>query len=111
MKTSQAEYGRVNIFLDNREDIFYGFSKDTSCWMSHQDLIGDLPLNFKVIARSENNKVAAMVNREKKIYGIQFHPEVNHTPLGKKLLENFLLGYVSASLVGIYNLLLGRDYL
>ena len=79
--------------------------------MSHQDLIGDLPLNFKVIARSENNKVAAMVNREKKIYGIQFHPEVNHTPLGKKLLENFLLGYVSASLVGIYNLLLGRDYL
>jgi len=90
IKTSQAEYGRVNIILDNREDIFYGFPKDTGGSMSHQDLIGDIPLNFKVIARSENTKVAAMVNREMKIYGIQFHPEVTHTPLGKKLLENFL---------------------
>lgn len=90
IKTSQAEYGRVNIILDNQEDIFYGFPKETACWMSHQDLIEDLPLNFKAIAHSENTKVAAMVNREKKIYGIQFHPEVTHTPLGKKIFENFL---------------------
>lgn len=90
VKTSQAEYGRVNIILDNQEDIFYGFPKETDCWMSHQDLVEALPLNFKAIARSENTKVAAMVNREKKIYGIQFHPEVTHTPLGKKIFENFL---------------------
>lgn len=90
VKTYQAEYGRVNIILDNQEDIFYGFPKETSCWMSHQDLVEDLPLNFKAIAHSENTKVAAMVNREKKIYGIQFHPEVTHTPLGKKIFENFL---------------------
>jgi len=90
IKTSQAEYGRVKVFLDNREDIFYGFPKETACWMSHQDLIKDLPLNFKAIAYSENTKVAAMVNREKKIYGIQFHPEVTHTLLGKKIFENFL---------------------
>ena len=89
-KTSRAEYGRIDIIIDNREDIFYGFPKETACWMSHQDLIEDLPLNFKAIAHSENTKVAAMENREKKIYGIQFHPEVTHTPLGKKLLENFL---------------------
>ena len=90
MKTSRAEYGRIDIIIDNREDIFYRFPKETDCWMSHQDLIGDLPLNFKVIAHSENTKVAAIANREKKIYGVQFHPEVSHTPLGKKLLENFL---------------------
>lgn len=90
VKTSQAEYGRVNIVLDNKEDIFYGFPKVTSCWMSHQDLVEDLPLNFKVIAHSENTKVAAMANRDKKIYGVQFHPEVSHTPLGKKLFKNFL---------------------
>lgn len=90
VKTSQAEYGRVNVVLDNQEDIFYGFPKETTCWMSHQDLIEDLPLNFKAIAHSENTKVTAMVNREKKIYGIQFHPEVTHTPLGKKIFENFL---------------------
>ncbi len=90
VKTSQAEYGRVNIILDNREEIFYGFPKETSCWMSHQDLVENLPLDFKAIANSENTKVAAMVNRDKKIYGIQFHPEVTHTPSGKKIFENFL---------------------
>ena len=89
VKTSQAEYGRVNIILDNQEDIFYGFPKETVCWMSHQDLIEGLPLNFKAIAHSENTKVATMVNREKKIYGIQFHPEV--------------IRYASASLVGIWS--------
>jgi len=90
IKTSQAEYGRVNIILDNQEDIFYGFPVNTSCWMSHQDLIENLPPNFKVIAQSENTEVAAMANKEKRFYGVQFHPEVSHTPLGKKLLENFL---------------------
>jgi GMP synthase (glutamine-hydrolysing) len=90
IKTSQAEYGRVKVILDNRGDIFYGFPKEADCWMSHQDLIENLPLNFNAIAHSENTKVAAMVNREKKIYGIQFHPEVTHTPLGKKIFKNFL---------------------
>ena len=90
IKTSQAEYGRVNVILDKREDIFYGFPDSATCWMSHQDLVENIPPNFEVIARSENTKVAAMVNKEKKIYGVQFHPEVSHTPLGKKLLENFL---------------------
>jgi len=90
VKTSQAEYGRVNVVLDNREDIFYGIPANTTCWMSHQDLIENIPSNFEVIAQSENTKVAAMVNREKKIYGIQFHPEVTHTPLGKEIFKNFL---------------------
>jgi GMP synthase (glutamine-hydrolysing) len=90
IKTSQAEYGRVKVVLDNREDIFYGLPKETACWMSHQDLVEDLPLNYKAIACSENTKITAMVNKEKKIYGIQFHPEVTHTPLGKKIFENFL---------------------
>ncbi len=90
IRTSQAEYGRVNVILDNRKDIFYGFPDSATCWMSHQDLVKNIPPNFEVIARSENTKVAAMANKEKKIYGVQFHPEVSHTPLGKKLLENFL---------------------
>ena len=90
IKTSQAEYGRINIVLDSREDIFYGIPVNTTCWMSHQDLIENIPPNFEVIAQSENTKVAAMLNREKKIYGIQFHPEVTHTPLGKEIFKNFL---------------------
>lgn len=89
-KTSQAEYGRINIILDNQEDIFYGLSTNTTCWMSHQDLVENIPPNFEVIAQSENTKAAAMVNKSKKIYGVQFHPEVTHTPLGKKIFKNFL---------------------
>jgi GMP synthase (glutamine-hydrolysing) len=90
IKTSQAEYGRVNVILNKQEDIFYEFPDSATCWMSHQDLVENIPPNFEVIARSENTKVVAMANKEKKIYGVQFHPEVSHTPLGKKLLENFL---------------------
>jgi len=89
-KTSQAEYGKIDIIIDNQEDIFYGFPEKTVCWMSHQDLVEDLPINFKIIAHSKNTKAAAISNKKKKIYGVQFHPEVTHTPLGKKLLENFL---------------------
>ncbi len=88
--TSQAEYGRISIALDNNEDIFYGFPASTTCWMSHQDLIEDLPMGFKTIAHSNNTKVAAIENKKKMIYGVQFHPEVTHTPLGKKIFENFL---------------------
>jgi GMP synthase (glutamine-hydrolysing) len=90
IKTSQTEYGRVNVILDKRDDIFYGFSDSATCWMNRQDLVENIPPNFEVIARSENTKVAAMANKEKKIYRVQFHPEVSHTSLGKKLLENFL---------------------
>jgi len=89
-KTFQAEYGRIDIILDNNEEIFYGFPTSTTCWMSHQDLIKNLPSNFKIVAQSENTKVAAIVNKDRKIYGLQFHPEVTHTRLGEKIFENFL---------------------
>jgi GMP synthase (glutamine-hydrolysing) len=89
-KTYQAEYGRISITIDKQEGIFYNFSEDTTCWMSHQDLIKELPLGFKTIAHSKNTKIAAIENKKKMIYGVQFHPEVTHTPLGKKIFENFL---------------------
>ena len=54
IKTSQAEYGRVNIILDNQEDIFYGFPKETACWMSHQDLVEDIPDIFYDIYKTFN---------------------------------------------------------
>ena len=87
---SQAEYGRMEIQVDNGEDIFIDFPKKTICWMSHQDLIKEIPKGFKRIAYSRNTNAAALKNENKKIYGVQFHPEVTHTPLGKKLFHNFL---------------------
>jgi len=89
-KTYQAEYGRTSITIDKQEGIFYNFPEDTTCWMSHQDLIEELPLGFKIIAHSKNTKIAAIENKKKMIYGVQFHPEVTHTTLGKKIFENFL---------------------
>jgi len=90
INAQQAEYGRIEISVDNEEDIFYDFPNKTVCWMSHQDLIKDLPEGFKSIAFSKNTKEAAIKNKTKKIYGVQFHPEVTHTMLGKKLFHNFL---------------------
>jgi len=90
IKTLRAEYGRINIILNNKEEIFFGFPGTTICWMSHQDLIEGIPSNFRVIAQSENSKAAAIVNDKRNIYGLQFHPEVTHTLLGKKIFKNFL---------------------
>ncbi|MCX8053245.1 MAG: glutamine-hydrolyzing GMP synthase, partial [Armatimonadetes bacterium] len=62
------------------------------CWMSHGDLVEDSPPGFVVSARTRNTPVAAMEDRERRLYGVQFHPEVAHTPKGLDILRNFLYG-------------------
>ena len=66
--------------------------KNTSVWMSHQDIVYKIPPGFKKIASSNNSKFAIIANEKKKYYGIQFHPEVSHTTNGKILIQNFVLG-------------------
>ncbi|RLA88210.1 MAG: GMP synthase (glutamine-hydrolyzing), partial [Deltaproteobacteria bacterium] len=66
-------------------------------WMSHGDRILELPEGFVKIAHSENSPIAAMENKEKKIFGLQFHPEVAHTPSGSKIIKNFLFSICSLS--------------
>lgn len=61
-------------------------------WMSHGDQVVSLPAGFEVIAESSNAPIAAIANEQKRFYGLQFHPEVTHTPQGKNILENFVLG-------------------
>lgn len=84
-----SEYGKAEVSY-----IYSKLTKDMPtkavCWMSHTDRITELPAGFKMIAKSENCPYAAFGNEERKIYGVQFHPEVNHTQLGTKLLRNFL---------------------
>ena len=65
-------------------------TKHKSVWMSHQDAVVKLPKNFKVIASTKNSKLAIIENTTKKIYGIQFHPEVTHTEYGEKIFKNFI---------------------
>ena len=70
--------------------LFDGIVNNTVCWMSHTDYISSIPEDFEVTAYSESCPVAAYENAEKKLYSVQFHPEVNHTEFGKEMLKNFL---------------------
>jgi GMP synthase (glutamine-hydrolysing) len=84
------EYGKTKIKVDTNSPLFHEIPEDITCWMSHTYHISKLPTGFKVIASSESCANAAMANEELKIYGIQFHPEVNHTECGFKMIENFI---------------------
>lgn len=84
------EYGKTYVNLDNESDLFYGINKRESSWMSHTDFVSHAPKGFKIIANTAECPVAAVENVDRKIYGVQFHPEVEHTPFGKKMIYNFL---------------------
>ncbi|WP_028951110.1 glutamine-hydrolyzing GMP synthase [Sulfurihydrogenibium subterraneum] len=89
VKADKHEYGRAEIQVLNHEDLFYEIPEFTHVWMSHADKVVKLPEGFEILARSFNAPYAAVRNKEKKIWGVQFHPEVSHTLLGKEILKNF----------------------
>jgi GMP synthase (glutamine-hydrolysing) len=86
----KREYGFAELEIRSREGLFRGLDKKTSCWMSHGDSIKKLPAGFQITGSTENTRIAATVHRKKNLYGLQFHPEVEHTPKGKTMLRNFL---------------------
>ena len=84
------EYGRTRLFVDDRGDLFAGLESRLLCWMSHGDSVVQLPEGFAPLARTDGNPIAAMADRRRRLYGLQFHPEVTHTPWGVQVLRNFL---------------------
>ena len=88
--STKREYGFAELNINKSEGIFTGVKKKTQCWMSHGDSIGELPRGFAITASTDNTKVAAAQDADRKFYGLQFHPEVVHTKEGKKILANFL---------------------
>ncbi|MDL1970685.1 MAG: glutamine-hydrolyzing GMP synthase [Candidatus Desulfofervidaceae bacterium] len=88
----KCEYGPATIRILKETPLFKGFPPEVEVkvWMSHGDRVIKLPPNFFVLAASENSPVAAMGDEERHFYGVQFHPEVVHTPRGKEILSNFL---------------------
>ncbi len=84
------EYGKTEIMIDANEGIWYGLKGVRQCWMSHGDSVKKLPSGFSEAAYTGNTPVAAIYCREKHFYGVQYHPEVKHTPEGQAMLENFL---------------------
>ena len=92
-QSKHREFGLANIYKKKESLLtknFFGTKKTKKVWMSHADQVSKLPLNFKVIASSTNSKFAIVENKNKKFFGIQFHPEVTHTESGKKLIRNFI---------------------
>lgn len=88
--SKEREFGRAELFVDSNRDLFANLPTNITCWMSHSDEIGQMPTGFIKLAHTLNAEVAAFGNRTKKIYGVQFHPEVVHTQRGSQVLTNFL---------------------
>lgn len=86
----EREFGRSAIELAQENPLFLGLGKEIQVWMSHCDRIEKLPVGFETIGKTANAPVAAIANRSKKIYALQFHPEVTHTPEGTRIIGNFL---------------------
>ena len=84
-----SEYGKVLLHTEN-SGIFRGLKTDSICWMSHTDYISRTPESFRVIGTTEHCPCAAMADEKRKLYGVQFHPEVTHTELGKEIIRRFL---------------------
>jgi len=101
-RSLRREYGSAEMFIDDDTDLFRGigqrrlktkvvsFPLTTTVWMSHGDRVKEMPKGFTSIAHSENSPICAMKDVKRKIYGVQFHPEVVHTPKGPQIIKNFL---------------------
>ncbi|WP_039763961.1 glutamine-hydrolyzing GMP synthase [Caldicellulosiruptor sp. F32] len=84
------EYGKTHIKYNTNSPLFTGLPENSICWMSHTDFVEELPEGFEILASTENCAIAAFGSKEKKIYGVQFHPEVVHTEFGQEIIKNFL---------------------
>lgn len=89
-RANKREYGETNVQIDNDSKLFQGLEEENICLMSHTDFVAKVPEGFKKIGSTENCPIAAMENEEKGFYGIQFHPEVNNTKNGIKIIRNFI---------------------
>lgn len=89
-KTGKREYGATELTLAGEGIILKSQPKAQVCWMSHGDQVVKAPAGFEVLASTETTPVAAFASTERKIYGVQWHPEVKHSEFGQKVLENFL---------------------
>src|SRR5208283_873751 len=86
-------FGRTRLFVDEpdrSEGLFRGLEPRLICWMSHGDTVHRLPEGFETLAHSDHSPHAAVADRRRSLFGLQFHPEVSHTPWGTEVLRNFV---------------------
>jgi GMP synthase (glutamine-hydrolysing) len=88
--TKKREYGSAELLIDDSKNLFLGIPARMTCWMSHQDVVERLPSGFEKIAHSADTLFAAIMDKKRRFFGVQFHPEVAHTQYGSDIIENFL---------------------
>ena len=91
VKRANKEYGSSLLSIDDNTDLLSGFGKTIRAWMSHGDEAEEIPNGFEIIGHTENSEAAAIANKQKTVFGIQFHPEVVHTENGTDILKNFVI--------------------
>ena len=96
---NSGEYGLSKLNVDNSQAIFSNVPNEINTWMSHMDQVTKVPLNWRVVARSSNEIIAAVSNQDSSRIGLQFHPEVIHSEYGKDILRNFLINIAGCSTV------------
>ena len=90
--TPKREYGPATVTIGTEDGLFVGLDRTQPVWMSHGDSITALPEGFKATAQTDSTPFAGLVDHDRNLYGIQFHPEVAHTPRGRDVLRNFVVG-------------------
>ncbi len=91
-----GEYGITDLAITNKSQLLQGLNNMEKVWMNHKDIVRTLPEDYVVIASTSNSPIAVFENIKKKLYGVQFHPEVTHTDNGNIILENFVLKICNA---------------
>lgn len=89
-RATAGEYGKAALFIDDPTDLLTNVEQETIMWMSHGDSVTALPPGFRVLAHTHNTPIAAIAHPERKLYGVQFHPEVVHSVGGIALIRNFV---------------------
>ncbi|MFA6598501.1 MAG: glutamine-hydrolyzing GMP synthase [Ignavibacteriaceae bacterium] len=89
-KADAREYGKAEFTISNSSKLFINCEKISTVWMSHGDLVTEVPNGFQITGTSSHSPICAIENTQEKVYGLQFHPEVAHTDEGKNILHNFL---------------------
>ena len=84
------EFGKIELTILKEDPLFAGVPKQSIVWESHNDEVTRLPTHFIHLAESETCKIQAMLHKEKPFYGLQFHPEVEHTKYGEHIFQNFI---------------------
>ena len=89
-RAKRAEYGKASLQIDDPTDLLTNVEQGATMWMSHADSCTQLPAGFEILAHTENTPCAAIADHEKRLYGVQFHPEVVHSIGGQALIRNFV---------------------